>query len=110
MTDYDKLLKQARQAGLAAAEAREHELEAAGPVWAVVENAKGDFASDPSKPPRVVGTMHSLCGFAWVHFSCKGEGVSLWRWIIHRLDGSWKPSKTWWMTSKNTVKGEKPDE
>jgi hypothetical protein len=25
--------------------------------------------------------MHSLCGFAWIRFSCKGEGASLWRWI-----------------------------
>ena len=37
------------------------------PVWAVVDNAEGDFASDPDKPERVVDTMFDVCGFATVH-------------------------------------------
>jgi len=37
------------------------------PVYAVLENAAGDWASDPNKPERVVDTMFDVCGFASVH-------------------------------------------
>jgi hypothetical protein len=32
-----------------------------------MENAVGDWASDPAKPERVVDTMFDVCGFASVH-------------------------------------------
>lgn len=81
MIDYPKVLRQARQAGLDAAEAKTQELEAGGPKYAVVENAPGDVFHNPAKESRVVGTMTSLCGFAWIKFPCKGAGAGLWRWI-----------------------------
>jgi hypothetical protein len=37
------------------------------PAYAVVENAAGDWASDPAAPERVVDTMSDVCGFASVH-------------------------------------------
>jgi len=37
------------------------------PAFAVVENAVGDWASNPNKPERVVDTMSDVCGFATVH-------------------------------------------
>jgi len=37
------------------------------PAYAVVENAAGDWASDPNKPERVVDIMSDVCGFATVH-------------------------------------------
>ena len=37
------------------------------PVYAVVENAAGDWASNPNKPERVVDTLNDVCGFASVH-------------------------------------------
>jgi hypothetical protein len=66
-----RIISEARTVGQAAAEKQLQVLKSAGPRFAMVENAKGDFLSDSTKPEVVVGTMLDNCGGAYLSISAR---------------------------------------
>lgn len=77
-----KIIEEACQASVSAAEARLYELEGGPDTWSVVENSSDDGVFyNPEKPTHEVGRMKDLCGFADVRMKSKGKASEFVRFV-----------------------------